>query len=83
MAFGDLILNKATFISIKLANKAFSHSLIAVDIIEITIAVLSTNPFTYSANTELRYTLTIFIGIIIDTEVLKKSIASYRQFQAL
>ena len=40
--------NKANFISIKLANKAFNYLLIAVNIIEITITTLSINPFAYS-----------------------------------
>ena len=45
--------NKATFISTKLANKAFSYLLIVIDIIEIAITALSTNPFAYSTNTKL------------------------------
>ena len=52
-AFRDLIPNKATFINIELANKAFSHLLIAVNIIKIIITALSTNPFIYSSNTKL------------------------------
>ena len=79
-AFKDLIPNKATSISIELANKAFSHLLTAVDIIEIAITALSTNLFAYSINTKLSYTLIVFIGIIIDTKALRKSMANYRQF---
>ena len=69
--------NKATSISTELANKAFSHLLIAVDTTEIAITVLSTNPFIYNINTKLWYTLTIFMGIIIDIKASKKSIAGY------
>jgi len=38
-----------------------------------------TNPFTYSmaTATALRYTLTVFIRIIINTGTSRKSIASY------
>ena len=53
IAFGDLIPNKATSISIELANKAFSHLLTVVDITEIAITALSTNFFIYSVNAEL------------------------------
>ena len=52
-AFRDLIPNKATSINTELANKAFSHSLTVVDITEIAITTLSTNPFAYSTNAEL------------------------------
>ena len=50
ITFGDLIPNEVSSISIELANKAFSYLLIAVDIIEITITALNTNPFIYSTN---------------------------------
>ena len=36
ITFKDLTPNKVSSISIELANKAFSHSLTAIDIIEIT-----------------------------------------------
>jgi hypothetical protein len=40
-----------------------------------------TDPFNYNTITAaLRYTSTVFIGIIINTSALKKSIAGYRQF---
>jgi len=41
-----------------------------------------TDLFTYSIATTIapRYTLTVFIGIIINTGALYKSIASYSQF---
>ena len=53
ITFRDLISNKATFINIKLANKAFSHLLIAVNTTEIAITALNTNPFVYSTNPKL------------------------------
>ena len=52
-AFRDLTPNKVIFISIELANKAFSYLLIVVNTTEIAITALSTNPFIYSANMEL------------------------------
>ena len=65
-AFKDLMLNKATFISTILANKAFSYLLILKNIIKPT---LITNPFIY--------TLNIFLGIIINIKISRKSITSY------
>ena len=53
MAFEDLIFNKATFISIELANKAFSHLLTVINITEIAITILSTNSFAYNINAKL------------------------------
>ena len=53
ITFRDLIFNKAIFISIELANKAFSQLLTAVDIIKIAIIALSTDPFIYSITAEL------------------------------
>jgi hypothetical protein len=44
-----------------------------------------TDPFAYNTATTIasRYTLTIFIGIIINTGASRKSMAGYGQFQAL
>ena len=70
--------NKATFISTVLANKAFSHLLILKNI---TKSILTTDPFIYILNTSSsQYTLDVFLGIIVNTEVNRKSIASYSQF---
>ena len=67
--------NKATFISTILANKAFSYLLILKDI---TKPILTTNPFIYTLNTlSSRYTLDVFLGIIVNIRVSRKSIASY------
>ena len=46
-AFGELILNKVTFISTVLANKAFSHLLTLEDMTKFT---LTTDPFIYTLN---------------------------------
>ena len=81
IAFKELIPNKVTSINTVLANKAFSHLLILKDI---TKPILTTDPFIYTLNIpSSRYTLDMFLGIIVNTEVSRKSIASYSQFQAL
>ena len=62
----------------ELANKAYTHLFIAsVDIIGPTI---TTEPFAYSIIVKLCYTSIVFMGIIIDTSISKKSTTSYRQF---
>jgi len=77
ISFGTLTIDKATSISIKLANKAYAYLLTATSIEPTT----ETNPFNYNITTAaLRYTSTVFMGIIIDTGALKKSMAGYRQF---
>jgi hypothetical protein len=58
-----------------LANKAFNYLLILKDIIKPT---LTTDPFIYILNIfSSQYTLDIFLGIIVNIKVSKKSIASY------
>jgi hypothetical protein len=75
MAFGELMPNKATSMSIILANKTFSYLLILEDITEPTLA---TNPFIYILNmSNSRYISDVFLGIIIDTRASKKSTAGY------
>jgi len=75
--FRTLTIDEATFISIELANKAYAYLLTIISIEPTT----ETDPFNYNTITAaLRYTSIVFIGIIIDTGALKKSIASYRQF---
>ena len=70
--------NKVTFISTVLANKAFSYLLILKNI---TKPTLTTDPFIYILNTpNSQYTSDVFLGIIVDIEVSRKSIASYSQF---
>jgi hypothetical protein len=73
--FRTLTIDKATSISIELANKACAYLLTVTS----TEPTTETNPFNYNITTAaLRYTSIVFIGIIINTSALKKSIASYR-----
>ena len=75
ITFRELMFNKVIFISTILANKAFSYLLILKDI---TKPILTTNPFIYILNTPSSwYTLDVFLGIIVDIRVSKKSIAGY------
>jgi len=75
--FGTLTIDEATSISIELANKAYAYLLTATSIEPTT----ETNPFNYNITTAAsRYTSTVFIGIMINTSALKKSMAGYRQF---
>ena len=61
-----------------MANKAFSYLLILEDM---TKFILTTNPFIYILNIfSSQYTLNMFLGIIVNIEVNRKSIASYSQF---
>ena len=80
ISFGTLTIDKATSTSVELANKACTHLLTATS----TEPTIETDPFNYNTTTAAsRYTSTVFIGIIINTGVLKKSTAGYGQFQAL
>jgi len=73
--FRTLTIDEATFISVELANKACAYLLTTTSIEPTT----ETNLFNYNIITAaLRYTSTVFIGIIINTSALKKSIAGYR-----
>jgi len=78
--FRTLTTDKATSISVELANKACAYLLTITS----TEPTTETDPFNYNTTTVvLCYTSTVFMGIIIDTSTLKKSIAGYGQFQAL
>ena len=80
--FGTLTVDKAISISVELANKAYTY-LLTINPVEFTTELnpIETNPFSYNITaTALRYTLTVFMGIMINTSTLKKFIASYRQF---
>ena len=67
--------NKVTFISTILANKAFSHLLILKDM---TKSILTTNFFIYILNiSNSQYILDVFLGIIVNIGVNRKSIAGY------
>jgi len=72
--FGTLTIDKATSISVELANKAYAYLLTATS----TEPTTETDLFNYNTITAVsRYTSTVFIGIIINTSALKKSIAGY------
>jgi hypothetical protein len=74
-AFGELMFNKTIYMSTILANKTFSYLLILEDM---TKPTLVTNPFIYILNiSSPRYTLDVFLGIIIDTKASKKSTTGY------
>jgi len=72
--FRTLTIDKATFISVKLANKTYAYLLITTS----TEPTTETDPFNYNIITAvLRYTSIVFIGIIINTSALKKFMAGY------
>jgi len=73
--FRTLTIDKVTFISVELANKAYAYLLTVISIKPTT----ETNPFNYNIITAaLRYTSIVFIGIIINTSALKKFTAGYK-----
>ena len=80
-------MEEVTSISVKLANKACIHLLIALEFTTESTTELytETNLFAYNMATAIasRYTLMAFIGIIINMGALHKSTAGYSQFQAL
>jgi len=72
--FRTLTIDEATSISVELANKAYTY-LLTITSIEPTT---ETDPFNYNITTAVsRYTSTVFIGIIINTSILKKFMAGY------
>jgi len=75
--FRTLTIDEATSISVELANKAYTYLLTTTS----TEPTMETNPFNYNTTTAVsRYTSTVFMGIIINTSALKKSMAGYGQF---
>jgi len=72
--FGTFTIDEATSISVELANKACAYLLTATS----TEPTTETDLFNYNTTTAAsRYTSMVFIGIIINTSALKKSIAGY------
>jgi len=72
--FRTFTIDKVTSISVELANKAYAYLLTIIS----TEPTTETNPFNYNTTTAaLRYTSTVFIGIMINTSALKKSMAGY------
>ena len=74
-------MEEATSIGVELANKAYIYLLTALELTtESTIEPYTeTDPFTYGTAITIasQYTLTVFIGIIIDTGTSRKSITGY------
>jgi hypothetical protein len=99
ITFRTLFAGKAAFVSTELANKAYTHLFTAptnatntvieayahllTALTDATDPIIKANLFVYSTTTKSCYTSIVFIGIMVDTNVFKKSTASYRQFQAL
>jgi len=74
ISFRTLTIDKATSISVELANKACAYLLTTIS----TEPTTEINLFNYNTTTAaLRYTFTVFMGIIINTSALKKSMAGY------
>jgi hypothetical protein len=89
-----LFANKAAFVSAELVNKAYAHLLIALinatDPVTEACAHLLTAPtdatglateadlFVYSTTAKLYYIFIVFIRIMVNTDVSKKSIISYK-----
>jgi len=72
--FRTLTIDEATSTSIELANKACAYLLTIIS----TEPTMETDLFNYNIITAaLRYTSTVFMGIIINTGALKKSMAGY------
>jgi hypothetical protein len=68
----ELLLDDTNSIVIELVNRAFSHSIIAIDTTTTSNPIIDLNLFLYSIDTTtLCYTLTVFMGIIIDIGVSK------------
>jgi hypothetical protein len=59
-------------------TKAYTHLL--TTLINTTDPVTEADLFVYSTTAKSRYTFTVFIGIMVDTGVFKKSTAGYKQF---
>jgi hypothetical protein len=75
MVFGELTFNKTIFISTILTDKAFSYLLILEDMTKPTLVI---NPFIYILNTSSSWYISdVFLSIIIDIKVSKKSTAGY------
>jgi len=75
--FRTLTIDEVTSISVELANKAYAYLLTTTS----TEPTTETDLFNYNTITAVsRYTSTVFMGIIINTSTLKKSMAGYGQF---
>jgi hypothetical protein len=73
MLIRTLTVDKVASISVELANKAYAH-LLTTNTVEPT---REDDPFSYTTTVTLLHTSIVFIGIVINTGVVKKSTASY------
>jgi hypothetical protein len=79
-------------VSAELANKACAHLLTALTnatdtvtkacayLLITLINVIKADLFVYSTTAKSRYTFIVFVGIMVNISVSKKSTADYRQF---
>jgi hypothetical protein len=93
--FGTLSVSEAAFVSAELANKACAHLLTApidatdpateacAHLLTAPMDATEANLFVYNITAKSRYTFTVFIRIMVNINVFKKSTAGYGQFQAL
>jgi len=72
--YSKIKLDNITAIALELANRAYSHIVTTINTITDAFTT-NTDPFIY--NTTLHYTLTKFIGVIINTKASKCSIVGY------
>jgi hypothetical protein len=73
MLIKTLTVDKAASISVELANKAYAH-LLTINTVK---PIREDNPFSYTTTVALLHTSIVFIGIMINTVVVKKSTASH------
>jgi hypothetical protein len=78
ITFKTLFANKAVFVSAELANKACAYLFTTPT--DVTSLVTEADLFVYSTTATSHYTFTVFVGIMVNTSVFKKSIIGYRQF---
>jgi hypothetical protein len=79
MLIRTLTIDKAASTSVELANKACAY-LLTINTVK---PIREDNPFSYTITVALPHTSIVFIGIMINTGVAKKSTASHNQFKAL
>ena len=72
--YGEIKPNNITATALKLANRAYSHTVITINT---TIDAFFTNIDPFAYNTTLYYTSIKFIGIIINTKASKYFIVGY------
>ena len=78
--YGEIKLDNATAIALKLVNRVYSHAVITINTI---INIFPTNIDLFIYNITSYYTFTKFMGIIIDTRASKYFIVGYSQFLTL